>query len=438
MHIKLSRFREFFEEIFDSSSIHGFPYVIRRDFHVLEKMFWLMILAVSFYCAQEAFSGQLKRYEDNPTVLSVDIVSYGEFDRPSFTICTSNYNTTAVMGSIVKKFFGVEPGDERYNESVKFVEQIKATMYNTLNLLQPFNDMPGVNDLNLMDMAYDLFKDYPTAGIQFAKVMTERGMCQSSTTHFKWQLPIKSTSPFERVNGTIDRGDKCTSLEVCRISVTPNNLDVEAVNRIYINSYDEVMCGDDLDYVELAGSSIQERHVKIDDIIADPNIRHFKPKSRKCKFMDEHQQDGYYDLYTPNFCKMSCRIRRALRYCKCVPYFYPVRGVKFCNMTGLICLSKTEWYDASKCECMKLCETTILTKLSSKDQNLQFDRMLTIDLIFPKTRIKRSVLFDFDDLLVGLGGSLALFLGLSFLCSIELVYHIIEYCLEMIINCVKP
>lgn len=33
--------------------------------------------------------------------------------------------------------------------------------------------MPGVNDLNLMDIAYDLFKDYPTAGIQFAKVMTE-------------------------------------------------------------------------------------------------------------------------------------------------------------------------------------------------------------------------------------------------------------------------
>lgn len=43
---------------------------------------------------------------------------------------------------------------------------------------------------------------------------------------------MKSTSPFEQVTATIDRGDKCTSLEVCRISVTPNNLDVEAVNRI--------------------------------------------------------------------------------------------------------------------------------------------------------------------------------------------------------------
>lgn len=75
---------------------------------------------------------------------------------------------------------------------------------------------------------------------------------------------------------------------------------------------------------------------------------------------------------------MSCRIRRALRYCKCVPYFYPVRGAKFCNVSGLICLSKTKWYDASKCDCMKLCETTILTKLSSKDVsntliNLNYD-----------------------------------------------------------------
>jgi len=67
----------------------------------------------------------------------------------------------------------VEPVDEKYNDSVKFVEQIKGTMFNTLNLLEPYQDMPGVNELNLMDMAYDLFKDYPTAGIQFAKVMTE-------------------------------------------------------------------------------------------------------------------------------------------------------------------------------------------------------------------------------------------------------------------------
>lgn len=56
------------------------------------------------------------------------------------------------------------------------------------------------------------------------------------------------------------------------------------------------MCGDDLDYVELGGSSIQERHVKIDVIIADPKIRAFKPKSRKCKFFDEYERGLYYDV----------------------------------------------------------------------------------------------------------------------------------------------
>ena len=71
------------------------------------------------------------------------------------------------------RFFDVGPDDERYNESVKFVQQIKGTMYNTLSQLEPFQTMSGVDNLNLLDMAYDLFKDYPTAGIQFAKVMTE-------------------------------------------------------------------------------------------------------------------------------------------------------------------------------------------------------------------------------------------------------------------------
>lgn len=118
---------------------------------------------------------------------------------------------------------------------------------------------------------------------------------------------------------------------------------------------------------------------------------------------------------------MTCRINRALEFCKCVPFFYTIKSVKFCDIDGLLCLSKTEWFNASSCNCMNLCESTMLTKLSSRfviicflrvftnyylkpffhfvQQNLQFDRMLTIDLLFPKIRIERTVVFDFDDLL---------------------------------------
>lgn len=67
-------------------------------------------------------------------------------------------------------------------------------------------------------------------------------------------------------------------------------------NLQYINSHDEVISGDDFDYVELLSTSIQERTLKVDDIVADKEIRNFKPRSRKCKFIDEYDKDGFYEV----------------------------------------------------------------------------------------------------------------------------------------------
>lgn len=63
----------------------------------------------------------------------------------------------------------------------------------------------------------------------------------------------------------------------------------------YINSFGEVISGDDLDNVLLSGTSIKERSVKIEEVIANPSIRQFKPKSRKCRFVDEPNSD-YFDV----------------------------------------------------------------------------------------------------------------------------------------------
>jgi hypothetical protein len=154
----------------------------------------------------------------------------------------------------------------------------------------------------------------------------------------------------------------------------------------YVNSHDEVTSGDDTDFVELGKSTIQERTIKVDEIKADPSIRKFKPKSRKCKFPDEGSSK-YYDvsmavnainqviyfnsssqIHTMNLCKMDCRIKQALKMCNCVPFFYTVRKVKFCDIPGMLCLSKDlKWYNATRCSCMKMCEDTILTKMSTKD-----------------------------------------------------------------------
>jgi hypothetical protein len=61
------------------------------------------MLSISFACAYFAFSGQLKRYEENPTVLSVDVVSFSEYSKPSFTVCSTNYTDTDASERLVKR-----------------------------------------------------------------------------------------------------------------------------------------------------------------------------------------------------------------------------------------------------------------------------------------------------------------------------------------------
>jgi hypothetical protein len=35
---------------FQESSIHGFPYIVNRDLHIVEKILWAVSLVISFIC----------------------------------------------------------------------------------------------------------------------------------------------------------------------------------------------------------------------------------------------------------------------------------------------------------------------------------------------------------------------------------------------------
>jgi hypothetical protein len=34
----------------EESSIHGFPYIVNRDLHIIEKVLWILALIASFIC----------------------------------------------------------------------------------------------------------------------------------------------------------------------------------------------------------------------------------------------------------------------------------------------------------------------------------------------------------------------------------------------------
>jgi hypothetical protein len=35
---------------FQESSVHGFPYIVNRDLHIIEKLLWVIALVISFVC----------------------------------------------------------------------------------------------------------------------------------------------------------------------------------------------------------------------------------------------------------------------------------------------------------------------------------------------------------------------------------------------------
>jgi acid-sensing ion channel, other len=209
------------------------------------------------------------------------------------------------------------------------------------------------------------------------------------------------------------------------------------------------------DKIDLRKSFV--RTLRYEEIKSDSDVRKIEIKGRRCLFTDE-SNGNYYQNYTKNLCKMSCRIQNALNKCGCVPYFYPLIKEKKCNLNGMICLSNTNWTDVSSCKCLEMCDSVIFTSLENKIAKDNFDPKVEFKIILPQTIYKRSVLFDFADLIgknyfkfskikirdfnviysVGLGGSLALFLGFSFLSAAEIFYFILEYILEIIIEVIIP
>jgi hypothetical protein len=53
---------------FQESSIHGFPYVVNRDLHIVEKLLWAVSLVISFVCCGLLIYKIAVKFEENAMV----------------------------------------------------------------------------------------------------------------------------------------------------------------------------------------------------------------------------------------------------------------------------------------------------------------------------------------------------------------------------------
>ncbi|XP_053686564.1 uncharacterized protein LOC128736109 [Sabethes cyaneus] len=157
----------------------------------------------------------------------------------------------------------------------------------------------------------------------------------------------------------------------------------------------------------------------VQETIANDKLRDLSISQRKCVFSDEENEGNKFRSY--NTCVMRCRAARAFDKCHCIPHFYRFQNDgPVCTIQGLRCLAKySDWYDKKYCHCLKPCTEIVYVAVhTSKNQwtsakGIPFKQKSSLrwEVLQPKTRFRRDVLFGIEDLIVSFGGCISLFMG---------------------------
>ncbi|XP_053679170.1 pickpocket protein 28-like [Anopheles nili] len=202
----------------------------------------------------------------------------------------------------------------------------------------------------------------------------------------------------------------------------------------------------------------QEVSVSVDPLLFDtsPNVRWYNPKRRLC-FYNHERHLKYFKVYTKYNCDIECLSNYTLEMCGCVPFSLPrTDGARICGLGMASCtdqaLSVLEEMDLlyeqnqshnflEQCNCLPACNAIFYnTEISqarfdwrklAENINLLSDEMDVTELSyltihFKVSRfipIKRSELFGVTDFLANCGGVLGLFMGVSILSIVEIVYY---------------
>ncbi|XP_017031054.1 pickpocket protein 28 [Drosophila kikkawai] len=420
-------------ELAEESSIHGNPYVTRRDLHWTERLFWFSMVLISAYYAINSCIAQWDRFRKHPIVYEYEyLFALRNFTFLGLTLCT-NYETDETVNKLIKHTWGVDPtANETSAYYGNFLRVLNRLKYNNLETLRPFKNDSTLDNLPYVEMLLKLQENVmpPPHPVVLAPIMTEVGLCQTSSQLTRFANPY---GKLQKLNVTPVR--MCGFFNDCQLMHKPFNSILTHVF-LYLHDVNEMMLPHDRRTVTFDAKVKSSYVLKllVNSISADAEVRNLPVAYRKCRYTDENNLK-YYHPYHPSFCRLECRINWALSLCKCKPYFYVAApNAPVCNITGMLCLARTKWLE-KPCQCFPLCRENTYSIIeeyeqSGGDQNYvgeQFERTIIIKMDLPKMGMKRRVVFSTDQLIMSFGGAIGLFLGASFMTIYGLVYLFLQF-----------
>ncbi|XP_050536342.1 uncharacterized protein LOC126902781 [Daktulosphaira vitifoliae] len=358
------------------SSVHGVRYMTNAN--PLEKIFWLIMLAICGMSACYIASKLWLRYRAVPTILAVKDthVPLYQFPFPSITVCPAIKVKKTVGFNYLSKYVNVE------NDTIR--AQVEHIM-SALSMMQQPTYFRMEYHINLSKTIFRFFKNVNVTDFMLATLptcdeilglckwhgqrmnccevfslqRTEEGFCYSFNSltsergkHCPLSEVLENEGIVEEDNimypgcqlrrntavGTV------TGLEVFLRAVNSSESlgmeqrDVDGAKVLVHTSYQFPSAGDGL-WLD----SVQGRRLSImvlpDITVTSKNVKEVDVNHRDCVFPDERELYIYH-VYTQSSCYIQCRLEYVLYQCGCHLYFFitPNDGYPVCGIPDFECV----------------------------------------------------------------------------------------------------
>ncbi|CAD7089096.1 unnamed protein product [Hermetia illucens] len=190
-------------------------------------------------------------------------------------------------------------------------------------------------------------------------------------------------------------------------------------------------------------------------ITTSENVKHYSAERRGC-FFNEERSLKFFKKYTQNNCVLECLTNYTLTKCGCVKFSMPrTKDMPICQASDILCYQTAEddllrdqfehgligYSDSPDCNCLPAC-TSIVYQVEISEAHFDVYKVLEAyrenytdenpGLVMGRTSIffkeqqiltiRRSQLFGTTDFLASSGGLLGLFVGISALSFVEIIY----------------
>lgn len=334
----------FLKTFLRASTVHGLNHLAhQKQRHPLETCIWFLFVAASVCAVSKLSSLALRRYTENPTVISMERDRFSwNTSFPTATVCPINKLNQSRLNEFIEE---AKKRNAKINtrDLKNFLVTLAQASYDN------FGELPLYDEINpedymaiLLDLAFNFKPNVANSGMshvkgELQKTVTEMGVCYS----FNSQLAVYN-SPEYRKSGSWNLlqedelffvnpldGDVFISLMNMSNGVYVRHYKNKQTAflhyfQMYLHGPYEVADVDTKAILSKEGHYVQVRFSAM-TIFSSSRTRHFRIGQRKCKYHDESDLK-HSPVYSYVLCRIECRIQLAKRLCGCIPHFYRILG----------------------------------------------------------------------------------------------------------------